>query len=393
MATFGTDPNGAIDDRVRVELDGKTVQVVESYEVKSEILTVPAAWSLRMGYGEAVRTLIPLVQPGRAFRLYIGPVLQQTGKIDGFSAAGEVGATELTVTGRDALAAVHDAYVTGEISMRDATFRDVVEGALSRTVGDYVLAYTNEANRKAVSGVGVQQVAPPPDTTQVEVEAMTPKAIRVAVQAKLGEREYEFVKRQLDRAGLFLWAGANGEFIVSMPNAKQAPTYAITRQRGQTRSQVTAVSARYQNNTVGRFSEVVVHARGGGRKFARAKIKGAHEDPEMVGYGIARPLVMRDVNVASAEQAEFYARRKLAESIRAGWQLTYTVAGHTTPSLVGVGRAVWAPDTVVRVQDDEFGLRGNFYVESCTYRGGPEGRTTELVLMRPDSLVFAEGEH
>lgn len=395
MADFPVEANGQIDDRVRIELANRTIEIVESYEVRSDVLTVPAAWSVRMGYGEAVRTLIPLVQPGAPFKLYIGPVLQQTGQIDGYSASADVGATELNVTGRDALAPLHDAYVTSEISIKDATYRDIVAWALYRTLGPdrpFVLGYTNETNRKIVTGVGVKQVAPLPDASQVEIEATTPKAIRVAVQAKLGEREYEFVKRQLDRAGLFLWAGANGDFIVSAPNAKQLPTYEIKRQRGATRSFVNATSARYTNNTVPRFSEVIVHARGGGRKFSRSKTKGSYADPEMAGYGFHRPLVVRDVNVATAEQAEFYARRKLAESIRAGWQLTYTIAGHTLPSLVGGGRAVVAPDTVVRVADDEFGLYGNYYVESCVYRGGPDGRVTEINLLRPDSLVFAEGE-
>lgn len=397
MASFGLDAYGQPDDRVRLVLDGAEVLVAESYEVHAGILTQPAAWSVRLGYGDVIRKLLPLARPGARCKVYVGPVLQFVGQVDGFTASGEVGATELTIEGRDALAPLHDAYVTGEISIRDASFRDLVEGALARTVGDYTLSYSNDANRRVRTGVGIAPPAPPTSAAEVQVDT-SPKAIRVAVQAKLGEREYEFVKRQLDRAGLFLWAGASGgdvpEFVLSAPTAAQPPCYRIARRRGARRNEVTAISARWQNRTQHRFTEAVVYARGGGRKFARSKIKGHFVDPEMTEWlaPVARPLVVRDANVATAAQAEFYARRKIAESIRAGWTLTYTVKGHATPSLVGGGLAVWTPDTVVQVADDEFGLSGPYYLESCIYRGGPSGRTTELTLLRPDALVFASGE-
>jgi len=397
MATFGLDAYGQPDDRVRLVLDGAEVMVCESYEVHAGVLTQPAAWSVRLGTGDLLRKLLPLARPGSKCKVYIGPTLQFIGQVDGFIASGEVGATELTIEGRDALAPLHDAYVTGEISIKDASFRDLVEGALSRTVGDYTLSYSNDANRKVRTGVGIAPPAPPTDATEVQVDT-SPKAIRVAVQARLGEREYEFVKRQLDRAGLFLWSGASGgdvpEFVLSAPTAEQPACYRIARRRGAKRSEVTAKSARWQNRTQHRFTEAVVYARGGGKKFARSKIKDSFVDPEMAEWlaPMNRPLVVRDANVATAAQADFYARRKIAESIRAGWQLTYTVKGHVAPSLVGGGLAVWTPDTVVHVADDEFGINGLFYLESCVYRGGPSGRETELTLLRPDALVFASGE-
>lgn len=393
MAEFPLDDAGKPDDRVRLELDGAEVTVAESYEVRADILTQPAAWSLRLGHGGVARDLMRLARPNTPFRLFIGRVLQQTGRVDGPTGSDAGGsATEVTITGRDALAPLHDAYVRAEWAQKNGSFRDLVEGALGRTVGDYVLTYSNAANRSLRAGVGIRETAPPATATVAEVEALTPKAIRIAIQAKLGEREYELVKRQLDRAGLFLWSTANGEFVLSEPNPNQPPVARILRRRGQTRSEVTVESAHFQNLATPRFSEIIVYARGGGRKFGRSHTKGSFTDPEMVGWGFDRPLVIKDANVATAAQAEFFARRKIAETIRSGWRLTYTVTGHTAPSLVGGGRVVWSPDTVVQVVDDEYGLSGLFYIEGCTYRGGPQGRTTELHLMRPDSLVFGSAE-
>ena len=54
---------------------------------------------------------------------------------------------------------------------------------------------------------------------------------------------------------------------------------------------------------------------------------------------------------------------------------------------------MWAPDTVVAVDDGEYGIQGNYYIERVVFRRGPE-TTTELTLQRPEDLVFAivEGE-
>ena len=58
------------------------------------------------------------------------------------------------------------------------------------------------------------------------------------------------------------------------------------------------------------------------------------------------------------------------------------------PALSTAGvRAVWTPNTVVDVQDEEFGLFGPWYLSSVTMRRGPE-TTTELTLMRPEDCVF-----
>jgi prophage tail gpP-like protein len=282
---------------------------------------------------------------------------------------------------------MHDAFIEAELSLTDSTYAQLVERALAETTADWTLFYTNEDNRKLTTGIGVKQTgAPNVDPTQ-----SSKGPVAKQLKAKIGERWYEFVKRQLDRAGLFLWCGGQGEFILTAPNANQAPIYRILRRRGQTRNEVNVISARFRNATSQRFSECKIYGRGGGKKFGRTKVSGIFVDEEMTALGLKRPLVLHDDNVTNEEQAVFYARRKIAESIRNGWNLTYTVAGHTIPSLQTGQRAVWAPDTIVTIDDDEFGLSDNYYIEKVTFRRNP-ATTTELTLLRPDSLVFATGE-
>ena len=391
MAKFGTDDRGGIDDRVRLELDGKEVLIAETYEVTAGVLSQPAAFSLRLGHGDVAAKIIRNFPPKTPFKLFIGDAVQQSGETDGFVAEGSAGATGVTIRGRDALAPLHDGFVDAEKSFKDATYTSLVGAALKAvgiTTGELVVSA--RADRQIKAGVKIVELAPPRTVDEIIADAGksdTGASFQVVLQSKLGERWYEFVRRHIDRAGLFLWAGVKGDFILSQPNAQQKPAYRIVRQRGKSNNAVNVVSAEFQNETTHRYSEIIIYGRGGGRKFGRTKSKGKFTDDEMIALGYKRPLVLRDANVQSVLQAQFLARRKLAEAKRQGFALTYKLAGHSTPTIDGKDRAVWSPDTIVEVEDDEFAIKDLFYIENVVHRRAPE-TTTTIRLMRPDDLIF-----
>lgn len=376
---------GTLDDRVRLYLAGHEIPITISYEVQRAVLTQPSTFSARLGWGGVTKNLLSVLVPGTPFELKINDALMFTGVLDKRGASGDTGATTLAIYGRDSLAPLHDAFITEEKDYSDYTYADLVDAALQVTIDrSYAVVYSNAANRKLTTGVGIPS---DPDAPSQQ----TKKAKR-ALKSHIGERWYEFVKRELDRAGLFLWAGADGNYILSAPKTDQAPAYRILRRRGETRNAVSVTSASFNDDTVGRYTEAVLFGGGGGRKLGHAKIKGTQTDAEMVSYGFKRPLVIRDAHVSTPEQAEFFARRKLAETRRAGWALSYTVSGHTIPSLLDSGaRATWCPDTMVNVQDEEFGIEGDFYIEKVVYRRSP-ATTCDLTLSRPADLVFGKLE-
>jgi len=386
MATFG-DVTGDLSDRVRVVIGGQDVIVATGYDVEQSILEQPSHFTLRLGWGNVLAGLIPLVQPNTPFQLFVGDTPRFTGAIDGYEVSGDAssGGT-ITIHGRDNLAPIHDAFIELETSFDNATYFGMVEAAIAAVLPGFILVGDNNANRKLTSGIGVKPIAEPSGDADVLPTGPTAKQLRT----RIGERMFEFISRQLQRAGLFLWAAGDGSFVLSEPNGNQAPMYRIIRQRGQTRNAVNVISFHHRNATEMRYSEATVYGRGGGKKFGRTKVNGSFDDIEMQAFGFHRPLVLHDGSVTNAEQAEFYARRKLAETRRAGWSLVYTVAGSSVPS-IGGPRAVWTPDTVVAVDDDELNIHGNFYLEKVAFRRNPH-TTTELTLMRGEDLVFATGE-
>lgn len=211
------------------------------------------------------------------------------------------------------------------------------------------------------------------------------------VTAKLGDRYFDgILKPELDRAGLFLWQMAR-QFILSVPNVAQTPRTKIVRTlSGRESSPV--LSFAFDDRTLGRHSSVTVHAKSGAGAKARSFKDGTAVDGEMLSYGWLRPHAVEDSKCKSDKQAEEFAKRKIAESRRKGWTLSYTLSGHTTVNDAGK-RVVWAPDTTVSVVDEILGITGTFYIERVRHEGGPDGRTTTVTLMRPADALFGDGSN
>lgn len=382
MPEFDSDYTGGVNDRVTLLLDGEQVLISESYEVHQAILQQPGVFSLRLGTDTVAREILKKYPPNTPFALRIGSTQRMLGWTDGTHARGK--AMALDVKGRDVMS-ILGGFIQVEKTFVAKTYLELTQRVLERVGFKGTVITTNADNRKVLTGTDVL-VLDEEEGTLDEVDAAGPQgSVFRQMQARVGERWHHFLKRELDRAGLFVWPTADGNVCLSRPNAKQKPTYRIVRKRGQAVGACTIEDFDYSNDTAGRFSEAVVYGRYGGKKYGRAKSKGGYVDQEMVDWGFNRPFVAHDVNVANEQQAAFYASRKLAEFRRAGWSLQYTVAGHSVPA-IGGGRAVWAPDTVVDVQDDELGLYGPYYVESVTFRRPPT--TTTLVLQRPEDLLY-----
>lgn len=393
------------DDPITLELGGESVKIVESYEIREGIISQPGSFSIRLGHGGVTRELLAKAPPNTPFRIYVGPAPIQYGFTDGFSTGDGGGATQVTYKGRDLAARVIDAFIESELSFAaDKTYRELLQAAL-KAVGlpDVLIDSSNEANRKAHVGRTVVQNAPTvtevtldDGTQQQQVVPGTKRTVYQTIKARLGTRWGEFLKTHFDRAGLFYWADCSGGMVLSAPNPNQDPVARIVRRRGITNAPVNVLRHSFTNDISRRYTKCVVYGRGGGRNFGRTKNRGEWVDREMadlLGGENVKPLHVHDTNVRTPKQAEALARRKIAEANRNGWQLNYTLAGHTAPSLRGGGdsRATWTPDTMIEVDDEELGIRGLLYAEQCTHKRSPQTEST-VHLMRPEDLIFADPE-
>ncbi len=430
MAQFGTLPNGQIDDRVRIVMNENDVRIFESYEMRQSYMQAPASFACRLGSGEVTRQITGRYPPGTRYQATIGPVVQQSGRTDGYAPEGSQGATEVNIRGRDTLAPLHDDMVTADRSFGNASYIELVtEVLIACGVDQFTIIGDNAANRSARANATITKVTIEPlasyiSGTQSAITAGGAAAVSAGpagagilgsatalipgvpkyttkpnpdakpLQAKVGQRWWDFLKKELDRAGLFLFAaGEPAVFMLCQPDTKQTPLYQLIRQRNAPVNTVTVLSARHTNDTLRRASHYIVHGRGGKgyRKAINAKIGASFVDEEMVNLGFTRHKVVADPQANNDKRAAYLCKRIAAEDRRQSWTLTYTVKGHTTIGLTGQDRLVWAVDTLVTVRDDELGIYGDLWIESLAFRCDANGgTTTEITMIRPSDLIFGD---
>lgn len=390
---------GGFDDEVRLELDGQAIHIAESWDMVESILAQPATWSMQLGNSAVAAEIIERYPKRTPFRAFIGDTLQLSGHIDGIGARGQ--ATQVLIKGRDGLADLHDSGIEQIRSFRDGTYTDIVKYALEAVGLDPTkLISSNAANRKIKTGIPIAELESPAVSDLVLSEEVSKPGEGLSVgavtkqehQNQINESALAFVRRHIDRAGLFLWATADGHFVLSLPNGKQKAAYRLIRRKDGRDEGANIVDFDFMDDATHRHGIAAVYARSGGRKHGRVKISTGVTDQEMVNTpdfarGYRTVVVYRDANVQNKDQCEFFCRRKLAEERRNGYQLSYTVAGHTLPAIGGGRRAVVTPDTTIEVIDEVLGIEETMYIETVR-RQRHDRTTTSLRLMRLGDLLF-----
>jgi hypothetical protein len=287
-------------DDVSIHLGPDEILTAESWNLHEGVLEVPGSWSLRCGWSQSAASFISRYPPGSPFALYVAGALQASGRLDAIHVDESSGATEITMSGRDALAPLFDTDVDAVQNFTDTTYSNLVWRVLSYlglvtgpSPDPLQLASTNDSNRQVKAGKPITVLQPPrtPDQILEDDSGETTVATQLQITAKPGERWMSFLRRYLDPAGLVLWAAANGTYVLSVPNVNQSPLYRITKQAwspGKPPAIGIATGYSFKNDVTHRHSAYVVYGRGGGRKSGVAKVKGGVSDDEMTGWGYTK---------------------------------------------------------------------------------------------------------
>jgi prophage tail gpP-like protein len=431
MATFkvsGTE----VDDAVRIILGEQECLMVEQYEISIAYMQVPNAFSITVGSGETALAIMQRFPKNTRFRCMIGPVTVFSGRTDGFRRA-NAGATQILLSGRDAMAKLVRAHIEEDHNLTQATYEELARHAIQGAgISGYSLTFDTAAQRAAVTGTPIVETS----TIKVPVSAndllglsvdsakgqdlnfaplaITPPLIERTItkitgfrsdnpiQAKAGTTWFEWVRQQLEKGGIFLRAGVDPDgidefvFVIGSPSADQPALYTLINARGgfDGKNVVNVLQPQFNDVAIARAGRYIVFGSKGSGKDGRSKVVGVYEDPEMIAAGYTEAHVQQVPTVKSAEHATFLARKNAATLRRQERSLIYPVPNrHTAPlGRDPTQRAVFAPDTVVHLKDDEHGIESDFWVERASFKGDANnGRMTELALMWPEDLIYGEG--
>ena len=375
---------------VELIIAGQNVAYNEQYAVKMGVFEVPNTFELTFGWGQSMGKMLENVVQYSPFELRIGGRPGFKGRL------GRIGVTEtngsaMKLGGRDVIAELARYKIDSNVTFSKSTYVGLLEEVLKRIgVRSPVIVgnYAQLANQR--SGISINRyklVLNPTTDTFFYKESIS--EINASLKARTGMTWLSFLQEYFNRAGLFLWSGPNGEYVLSRPNPNQPPSYRLIRGRDVDGSnQVNVKLVEYDRSIEDRHAYVRVNGRAGGTKAGRSYFFGEVQDDELIKLGLRNFRAVRDRWATTPKQAEDLAKRIRAEERRKGFKLVYQAAGHRGLS-PGGSEVVYTPDTTVQLDDYELDLHGVYYLEDCSYeRSVAEGTVTKLSLMRPEDLVF-----
>jgi prophage tail gpP-like protein len=385
---------GGFNDEVALTINGNKLAITEGYEIKISVMTQPAAFSLRLGHAGIAKELLELCPKGARFQLSIGGIVQQSGIIDSRSVPSS-DSTVVEIKGRDYMRKLFNGHVEEDIELTERTYYDLTRKVMDLVgLSEHKLVAGNGANRQAVTAVKVPVVKTEDQVRTLSTGMGFSGGSRMefkALKAKVGQRWYDWLQDKYKLVGLFLWCAGDGSFVLATPQPNVTPSVVLVRQRGVARNTVNIETHSWQDDATNRHAKYIVYGSEGGGKGGRNKIRGEYIDPEMVEAGLLDVITYYDDDVKNDKEAEYLARKYASEERRSGWELSYTVGGHRTPSLINDGIAVWGPDTAAKVIDEELGIEGPRYIESVTYSCNDKS-LTRLELIRPEDLLYLADE-
>ncbi len=403
---------GWLADEVLLRVNGEDQAYrTTEYSVSISVFQQPAAFSLKLGVPN-VEDLWARHLPEMSFELQLRhtpegsetpskEVTLQTGRLDTVDVVEGASGTSLEYKGRDNMRELFKSYFRADTEYSEKSYYDLVLAqieAVGFTANDL---QSGDTAREKMAVEGTQTRAPrsgtqsPTGQTQITSQAESGEARVVynTITGNAGEQRFAWLRAQLQRAGLFLWCGPGGWFLLSAPNADQEPVFEIRRTLS---GEVNARLVRLTRDTTNRHWRVRVLGRAGGGRDGQRQVTGHHDDTFIQylvdNFGAKRTVRFDlDDQIRTAEEAEYKARRLAAEERRESRSVEYEIAGHTVPAIHQPGqRTIPLPNFCCRVTDERIGLDNTLmWVGDTTFTRSSAGTRTRVKLYYPRDLVFA----
>lgn len=346
-------------------VDNRPIKNYTRYSISQGVLQQPGTISFTIGSGDVMRDLLAWFKPLQKVRVDVEGTTVFTGELEDFSCSNRSGATELNVQGRDMLRRLVKGYVLDERAFSAPTYFDLVKQVMELAgypKGTVPLVADNDANVLARTKIAKSFKKKGKKRRVVEVEQTNLTGVSGAkiqyerVVCQIGQTWFDFLANELKKAGLYLMAGSDGSIIITIPDAELDPIYELRRYAGVPRGPGTILYCDFANRTSSMHAHCTVYGKGRPDKNGHFPIDGQIPDVELInqGYDTTDLIVLHDTNVKDTKSCQYVAKRHLGAQRRANRTLSYTVPGHTVPSIDGRDSGViWTPDTMVMVNDAE----------------------------------------
>lgn len=345
--------------------NGRAFDRWTSCEILNSIVRSSEA-SFEVGDDGSWRDLSELAALGTRFTVQVNGKVRVTGRVEVLNSPLDAARSSVVrFVVRTILADLEYDSASLRIQQKsNPSIKQIVEQALGLAgVPASMVEYRADVARNLFTGAPARGAAPRKDLDLLKEE-------QASMQP--GETVKAFLDRHLMRHGLMIWDGPDGKLVVGEPDDDQEETYTFRCFRGAAGKFNNILSLDRTRDATGAPTQVFVFGTGGKREFAKAKVAALRENPELIGAGFQRRLVIVDEGVKSKELAERTAARAFSERIRKQDCLIVTADGLAYRD--GRARIPYAPDTTCFIMADTVGgSLGKFYIEQTLLRRSPMG--------------------
>lgn len=391
------------DHRVRVTFGehteagaGLESDQVEELQVDNDMLELADTWSLRV---PATPAIWDMSAPDQVVRVFIDDSQVLEGFIDERElAVGRDGAV-VSISGRDKGGRLIDESAP-LLTFGGQTLESVAAAIIKPWFTS--LSVTNARNRALVRGRGRRLAGVSGEPLIKDKFNHRGEATNLLRKVQPGQSIAEVLSFFLKKAQVLGWSSADGrEFIVGLPNYTQAPQFFFfVGQPGSARWQETNVeSVTYRESVAERYSliQAVGTNRGDRTDYGPNVTK---RTAQVTSAGTVKSsalthrkrLMVVDDDLKTPAQALARAQREMALRDARGAELTLVVAGfgQALGGDTSTPPALYAFDTIARVELEEVGLRGDWLITRTQFRYSREGYQTTLSLVpKGAELAFA----
>lgn len=372
---------------VAVRVGGKLIEKWSDYSIEVDMLQPADAFRLSLP-GGGRKDIYDLCAPDSAVQVLIDDTVMMTGFIDDRKRTVERNGIGLAISGRDKGGRLVDE------SMPLQSFAGIGILQLAQAVaGPWFpeVTLSNAKNRRLLRGDAAR-------AAHVSSEPAIDQKNRAQKKVNPGESRWATLAAFLEEAGLIAWSSADGnQLIVGQPNYSQEPQWRFTLPEfGSSRAaEGNVLSAEIEHNVGERYSAIIAVGSGQGNQTNYServtKLRGVVKNgPGEFGIGKdfqhRKVLIVSDDDVRSVDLALERAKREMATRDSTGHRINLTVRGHTQYWDLN-SPAIFAPDTMALVEDEEIGLSALYLITSCTFGMGREGEQTQLTLVPKGTVL------
>lgn len=377
---------------VAIRIGSKLIEKWSNYSIENDMLHPADAFHLELG--AATKDAWDLCKGDTPVQIQLDGTTIVSGRLDDRRRNVHREGSRLTVSGRDGSGRLVDESMPLQ-SLDGLTVRDLILLAIRPWYPDVITS--NGKNRAAVRGRGapLARVAKEIDLDERLRRRHTVKGKAKEIKVTPGETRWSTLQRFLEDDGLLAWGTADGSaLVVGQPCYDQEPQFSFfLPKEGSDRIRWgNLLSYELVESTAERYSEITAVALGLHDSYAHQGTVKSGPGPHGEGGDFSAPkrLMIDDSRIISHDDAVSRAKREMDERDGMGVRLSLRVKGHSQIRIDGRPPALYAFDTIARVEDEELAATGLWLITRVNFtHSRADGETTDLDLVRKGTVLRA----